>query len=821
MKVSDFLKALFYKTKTPSDKIRREWALAPRKTLPTPGMFRRYGEITWGMTFGAALVAMLLSSSLMWVINIPFFATPTPLNTVLNGQELHIDGSMETHVPALIRLAFFELTTPMHKGLTEAELHEQYPAVVEYKYYLSLMSKAGLAYLLWVRFLFIGVATALAGYIAFLNSNRFLFRTEFIIESEGAKIYEGLESEAELAKFWGPAYSTFDKKYTKFANMGQGIYHPEDQRRQHTFIVGNSGSGKSQILQEFIFASIDKGLKTVILDPKSEWTKAIFDENDPSIALIDPTDARSHVWSFMEDLNGIGSITSFVASVIPSGGGKDKMWTNAARMVNVAMFLFLKETLGDKATFKDVADVVQLSKEQIGHIVQKYYPHALQLVGKIAEDGEIEGSETADGIMINMISFMEYFIDLARYWNKPEDKSISLRKFMTDPDYHIKTIIIRPNEEEGRMARGITANALAYMMNYIKKPDLYGSKTVPVGNFILDEFQSPGKLEDENGDPVLQTVIQQARSFGWAVYFATQTIPECERIYGKEVIAGWRGTIGTQILAAAPTDNLQPWIDGFGDKKIQKYHLSQSTGSNGDVSYSGNWQEHVSKVMIPTTLAAKLRNEDPFIKFLIIPVGCENLYFISKFYKSISSQYVGYVGAGQTKATITPSSRVLKMAKQIVSGKEPNLDQPFIEKVSLGKPVQEETAYDRFAALDQEYADQDDMPAFEDMGQYADQEEGEIETEASLNVKFPKYDITPSKEEEESVEGEVIKDAAFEALLDSHALNAIRQLFVLLTTNQNKKVLTTDLSKKIKFDNKRRYKNSNGPILKKHKSESL
>ncbi|WP_171986517.1 type IV secretion system DNA-binding domain-containing protein, partial [Burkholderia cenocepacia] len=69
-----------------------------------------------------------------------------------------------------------------------------------------------------------------------------------------------------------------------------------------------------------IEASIKSGLKTVILDPGSEWTKYFFDENDPSIALIDPTDARSHVWNFVSDMKGLGFWTKFVASVIPSQG---------------------------------------------------------------------------------------------------------------------------------------------------------------------------------------------------------------------------------------------------------------------------------------------------------------------------------------------------------------------------------------------------------------------------------------------------------------------------------------------------------------------
>lgn len=796
-KESKLVQAMFYKTAIPQEKIRTEWALRPMKVLPNPGMFRRYSEITWGMTLAATIGSMLLSAQLMWSINFPYFELPTAINTVFNEQELNIDSSLETHVPAWINMLFFEISWPLHSKMTTTQLYERYPDVMGYKYYMTMMSEAGLAYLIWIRLLLISVATVLAGTIAYCNSKRFLFRTEFILESEGAKVYEGLQAERELAKFWVPAYSTFDRKYSYFANMGENIYHPEDQRRQHTFIVGNSGSGKSQVLQEFIYASISAGLKTVILDPKSEWTKALFNEKDPTIALIDPLDSRSHVWSFMEDMKGIGFITSFVASVIPSGNSKDPMWTNAARMVNVALFLFLKKNFGDNATFKDVADVVQLTDEQIGYIVNKYYPHAARLVGTFTDEG-LEQNQTVSGIMINMISFMEYFIDLARYWNKPSEKTISLYKFMTDPNYPIKTIIIRPNETEARMARGLTANMLAYMMNFIKKPEICQDKKIPIGNFILDEFQSPGKLEDENNDPVLNTVIQQGRSLGWGVYFATQTIPEAERIYGKDVIAGWRGTIGTQILAGAPTDSLQPWIDGFGDKKIQKLHLSQSTATNGDVSYSQNWQEHISKVMLPTSIASKLRNESPWIKFLIIPVGAENLFFLKKLYKDIPNIYPTFVRAVEGDSTLNPQSRVLKLAKQITNGNEPS-------PVEFEKPKQ--SVLDRFNELDQEYEGMDGMEYFVDSGKYADDEHEE--TEIIQNIKLvKKYDANPIKDYDELVDDHVVKYTAIEQLFGSPAINALVNSSDLLSDIKNKNAITTSYLEKVKFENIKRYENN-------------
>lgn len=796
------IRALFYKPTLTPDKIRKEWALRPMKALPTPGMFRRYSEITWGMTAGATIAALFLSSALIWKIDVPYFETPTPLNTVYNGQELHIDSSLETHVPAWIKLGVFKLTTPLHSRLTPEQLYEKYPDIMGYSYYMSLMSQAGLTYLLWLRFILIAATTALAGYIAFCNSHRFLFRTEFIIEKEGAKVYEAEAAAREISKHFAPDYKIFAEEYTRFAEIGEGVYYPESLRRTHSFIVGNSGAGKSQIAKPLIDASIARGLKTVILDPGSEWTKYLFNENDPSIALIDPLDARSHVWTFMQDLKGIGMITKFVASVIPSAG-KDPMWANAARMVNTALFLFLKETYGDDTTFQDVADAVQLSDEQIAYIVDKFYPHATRLVGELTDEG-IEQNQTVSGIMINMISFMEYFMDLARFWNKPTSKQISLYRFMTEKDYPIKTIIIRPSLSEERMALGITANVLAYLMNFIKEPELYGDKKVPVGNFFLDEFQSVGRIDDHTGNPVMQAPIQQGRKYGWGLSMLTQTIPEAERIYGKETIAGWRGTVGTQILAGAPLDeNINSWINGFGDKKIEKFHLSQSTASNGDVSYSGNWQEHVGKAMVATELTSKLRNEDPYIKYLCIPTGAKDLYFLRKEYDHIGDVYPSFIRASQQHNRIKDTSRVLLAATAIAKGKEP---QPLATTPNIA---------DKFKGLAQEFADLDDLPPMDsepvDMPTY--------DTETTLNRKFAKeYDITPTHDEQEdSLEGDMVKDKVIELMTDSHAINALRQLWELLASSQ-KRVKTTNPYEKAAFEQKKRYNNSyTGLALKKDK----
>lgn len=53
-----------------------------------------------------------------------------------------------------------------------------------------------------------------------------------------------------------------------------------------------------------------------------------------------------------------------------------------------------------------------------------------------------------------------------------------------------------------------TANVLAYLMNFIKEPELYGDKKVPVGSFFLDEFQKCRTYcRPHSGKPAMQGPI--------------------------------------------------------------------------------------------------------------------------------------------------------------------------------------------------------------------------------------------------------------------------------------------------------------------------
>ena len=94
------------------------------------------------------------------------------------------------------------------------------------------------------------------------------------------------------------------------ANRNKGVFIgskwvPDAARVRHTHIVGATGSGKSVLLENLIFADIERGLGMVIIDPKGD--RAFLERvrrvsrlhgriQDLKVLSSDP-DVKSHVWN--------------------------------------------------------------------------------------------------------------------------------------------------------------------------------------------------------------------------------------------------------------------------------------------------------------------------------------------------------------------------------------------------------------------------------------------------------------------------------------------------------------------------------------------
>ncbi|SAL79867.1 Type IV secretory pathway VirD4 components-like protein [Caballeronia peredens] len=602
------------------------------------------------------------------------------------------------------------------------------------------------------------------------------------IHTRGTRLFENEEAERMLA----PHLQEEIERSGSFAPISELLCLSEERRCKHTIIIGASGTGKSQLIYPQIGASISQGLKTFVLDPKFEFTASYY-KDDGSMAIIDPTDIRSHVWDIGYDLKKLGLMKKFAAGMIPQGGD-NPMWSDAARTIFVGLLVFLRKQYKETWTWSDLSSLITISSEEFVHIIQEHYPEALDLVGKI-EDGQVETNVTHEGIKINFKTFMSGIRDIARFWYKPEQPRFSLYEFMTNPHYPIKTLFLKPNANEGIMGKMLMQAMTTYAISFMDSP-LVPDSDVPVGHFFLDEFHAPGKLLDETSTPVINKVIQRGRSKRWGLTLAVQNLVDLYQVYTREDVEGWRETSSTFILTGAPLGKTaQEVADSIGEQFIDKLHTSITNQSEGSSS-SINYQEHNKKVILPSEIASKLTPKKTYFRYLALFRGIEDVYIINKPYVDMSPVCEPWIEQDELDTAHDPNARVYEAIRQLMEKHKkpagPSEPPPDASSTGGGRadipkwvPVQEESALAE-DDVDIEYVD-DPNADFDELLAMA------------TNTEERKEIFRMPEEEDVMLQDEIVKHMGTEQVFHSASLSAAKEVVDVIAENQ--KAVTTDKNK--------------------------
>lgn len=678
--------------------------------------------------FGYAYTGMFFSGVGAWLFDFKFYPLPPQTEFINQGYLLHYFYWVKTTIHTALPF--------LYKGSAKA-YHD---------YYLTLQYY-GYAHLLTYRLLFVAGITIGAFVMGFLNKLSNPIKGVVENHVRGMKLLKFEEANEELIE----NFESENKQFGKFTEIAEGVFMSKKRLFTHTIIFGASGSGKSQYLVTAIQDAMKQKLKTFILDPKFEFTRAFY-EDDGTKAILDPSDKRSHVILLSDLVSSIGMIKKLAAALIPSKGN-DPMWSNAARAVFIGLVLYLKATFKEENgkpnfTWQDLSDVLVIEPEHIITIMRDYYPEALKLVGTLNEETQaLESNATTDGIMINLLSFMGGIRDLARFWyvdHKNPQKTISLYRFMTDPNYEIKTIFVKPNDTEGEMSSCVIRIALIYCISLLDSPAIPDSDT-PNGVFFLDEFHAPGKLLNELDQPVIDRGVDRGRSKQWAFYLATQNIIQLYKIYTKEDVDSWRETTSTFILTGAPLGETANKVSEFiGEQFIDKLHVSLSSGSA-----TSNFQEHSKKVLTASELSSILTLSKTHIRYLAILRGLPNVYLLEKPFIKIPKIVDGWVEKPQLEAITNNTNRVKRslISKAEVAAKQE------IEKIKTA-PKKIETP------IEEEIIEEEYEGNFVDTGQHMD----------AMSEEEKKF-------YEEDVENEAIKSIAMDSMIDNHGITTAIDLF--------------------------------------------
>ena len=83
---------------------------------------------------------------------------------------------------------------------------------------------------------------------------------------------------------------------SKYRGVDRSIYIDEDDRRRHVYIIGKTGVGKSQLLEEMIIQDIEAGKGVGVVDPHGELIMGVLKRIPPSraedVIYFDPADGE-------------------------------------------------------------------------------------------------------------------------------------------------------------------------------------------------------------------------------------------------------------------------------------------------------------------------------------------------------------------------------------------------------------------------------------------------------------------------------------------------------------------------------------------------
>jgi type IV secretory pathway TraG/TraD family ATPase VirD4 len=83
---------------------------------------------------------------------------------------------------------------------------------------------------------------------------------------------------------------------SRYRGVDRPIYVDEDDRRRHMYIIGKTGTGKSQLLEEMVLQDIRKGKGVAVIDPHGDLITGIMNripvERAEDVIYFDPSDTE-------------------------------------------------------------------------------------------------------------------------------------------------------------------------------------------------------------------------------------------------------------------------------------------------------------------------------------------------------------------------------------------------------------------------------------------------------------------------------------------------------------------------------------------------
>lgn len=427
-----------------------------------------------------------------------------------------------------------------------------------------------------------------------------LFTTIFIKNREDSKKNEKVEEEKVGSNIY---------KRTKKGNLNIAI----KELREHSFVVGSSGSGKSvllkRIIRQFLAKKkrykeegkdyLERNTKIMIHDTKLDFTKEFYTEED--WIIINPFDKRGYGFNCFRFMKSFPDVERFCRNIAPKNEKGEPIWENSTidiltGIIHTCIHLgtmtnadILRYVEMDYKTLAYAISYVDGSVDGEGKPIRKIYKGAEYAYSHLT-------SSQAGNLFSNFISNMSFFKNFASCENE-----LDIEDYIKNDRRNL--LLVNPDKLKASLAP-IHTILLAEIATIILDLEEDDTRNLV---FILDEFSSLNK------SVAILDLLKLGRSFGAILFIGIQELAPLEAKWDKEVETFLNNTRNKFIFSIAGPDTQKKLCEIIGTQELKLTNDSNSAGLETNKDGISNATQRLEKNAVINSDIAVLKANEFFI----------------------------------------------------------------------------------------------------------------------------------------------------------------------------------------------------------------
>ena len=447
------------------------------------------------------------------------------------------------------------------------------------------------------------------------------------IDRKKKDIYLRGSHKITAAEFCAKARNNVHDPVASVEVKGAGLLPLSDTAfREHTLILGATGTGKSQLLISIIAGAMKlySHPRVIFVDRKGEFY-SLFGRPDKDI-LVNPYDSRCIGWSIFNEvnfeLNSAGEIDHIPPDLmaiadtvlgVKSHKGEDLQWYSAAASVFCSAFCYC--VLNKTTTTRSLCDFGRMPLADVIQALQSL-PVGLQAgVGVLGTDFSSKTASSIMSVFNTAIRQLDCFANVDGNW--------SIRDWMQANNS--SNLYISTAGRNGDNYGSIVTTLIDLSAREVKGFPDDGSHATRIV-YVFDELAALPQMQE------LIFLLTQARSKGVACILANQTVAKIRYVYGDREAENIISNCKTKFLFMTPEATDAKYLSqtiGTAEVEREIEQRNESTGSllsKGEDRKGKTWNKQIvqDSAFLPADLTslskgqaiALLPNLLPFVAML-------------------------------------------------------------------------------------------------------------------------------------------------------------------------------------------------------------